>query len=451
MSRDKYNNVDSRELRRRRRVRSVALAYTFLIIIIAAIGVGGFLGVSRIHSTISANKAAKAQAEAEAEAARIAEQEAEMQKVLESTEEAEEESEEEVVEEYTTEDLLNEVVQSCIADMTLEDKVAGLFIISPEQLTGQNNVTRAGDGTKKALEEIPVGGIIYSSGNVKDSTQLSEMLANTVSYCKYPLFLAADEELGAKNIGSKLKLEATDNAAKLGEAGDANVALESYKQIGEYLISNGFNLNFAPVADITYDNTGDYLKNRSFGSDVSTASNFVVSSIAGLKEAGMYTGIKYFPGQGSADGDTSKGKANSDMSVDDFRSNDIMVFMAGIDSGADIVMVGNFTAPSLTGDETTPCSLSKEVMTDLLRSEYQYDGVIITDALNKPSITEYYAADEVAVKALKAGADMLLMPEDFKTAYEAVVAAVKDGTISEQRINDSLARVFRIKYRSTIE
>ena len=116
-----------------------------------------------------------------------------------------------------------------------------------------------------------------------------------------------------------------------------------------------------------------------------------------------------------------------------------------------MIMVGHFICPSLTEDATTPCSLSKAVMTDLLRGEYAYNGVIITDALNMTAISEYYGADEAAIKALKAGADMILMPEDFETAYNGVLDAVNDGTISEQRINDSLARVYRIKYRSTVE
>lgn len=452
MSKKHSNNIDSRELRRKRRVRSVTLAYTLITLLILGIGVGSFFGIRELHNTITEQRDAKAKAEAEAEAARVAEQEAQMQAVLEAEEEAAAEEEPVVEEEYTEEDLLNEVVQSCIADMTLEDKVAGLFIVSPEQLTKQKTVIKAGDGTKTALEATPVGGIIYSASNVKSAEQLTEMLANTSSYCKYPLFLAASEELGDANfLRSKLKLEAKESAAKIGASGDANAAMEAYKSIGEYMVTYGFNLDFAPVADLTYEKTNAALKDRSFGNDVSSVSSFVASSIAGLKEAGVSAGVKHFPGQGSVEGDTTKGKADSSISVEDFKNNDIQVFKAAIDAGAELVMVGNFIAPSLSGDETTPCSLSKEVMTDLLRGEYQYDGVIITDALNKPSITEYYTSDEVAVKALKAGADMLLMPEDFEMAYKAVLAAVNDGTISAQRIDDSLARVYRIKYRSSVE
>lgn len=114
-------------------------------------------------------------------------------------------------------------------------------------------------------------------------------------------------------------------------------------------------------------------------------------------------------------------------------------------------MVSNVIAPELTGDETTPCSLSKEVITDILRTEYQYNGLVISDALNQAAIKDYYSSDEAAIKVLKAGADMVYLPEDFESAYNAVVEAVKEGTISEQRINDSLARVFKIKYKSTIE
>ena len=124
-------------------------------------------------------------------------------------------------------------------------------------------------------------------------------------------------------------------------------------------------------------------------------------------------------------------------------------FVAGIDVNVDMIMVGHISAPELSGDNT-PCSLSKAVVTDILRDELEYDGVVITDALNMSAVSEYYGADEASIKALKAGCDMILMPEDFELAYQGVVEAVKDGTIDENRINDSLKRVYRIKYKDSV-
>ena len=114
-----------------------------------------------------------------------------------------------------------------------------------------------------------------------------------------------------------------------------------------------------------------------------------------------------------------------------------------------MIMVTHAAYPQITGDNT-PATMSDVVITDILRNELGYNGVVITDAMNMGAITEYYGADEAAIKALRAGADMILMPEDFELAYEGVLAAVLEGTISEERINDSLARVYRIKYEDTV-
>ena len=137
------------------------------------------------------------------------------------------------------------------------------------------------------------------------------------------------------------------------------------------------------------------------------------------------------------------------MNPEDFQANEFAVFQAGIDAGADMIMVGHMSAPALTGDNT-PCSLSKAVITDILREQMNYKGVIISDALNMSAISEYYSSEQAAVMALKAGCDMILMPENFQEAYEGVLQAVAEGTISEERINDSLRRIYRIKYADKI-
>ena len=455
MGSKKKNSKSGAEYRHKRRVRSVAFAYIFVFILVAGIGAGGYLGVRTLANKLTDRKVAKEAEAAAAEAAEEAAKEAEIAAVLAEQEEAkaaEEEAEAAEEEEYTETDLLEEVVQACIKDMSVEDKVAGLFIVTPEQLTGTDKVTKAGDGTKEALDKYPVGGIIYSGTNVNDADQLKEMLDNTISFSKYPLFLAINEGMGSESQLTKpLKLDATKSAKELGDSGDANLTYESYRILGQTLNSYGFNLDFSPLADIAIEGVDSPLADNMFTGDVNLAINLVASSVEGLKENNVSSAVANFPGQGSVDGDTSKGMASTSRTLDDYKMNDIAVFQAAVDAGADMITVGHFAAPELTGDETTPCSLSKEVITDLLRGEYQYDGVVITDALNKKAITEYYGSGEAAVKALKSGADMILMPENFQEAYAEVLQAVADGNISEQRIDDSLARVYRIKYRSTIE
>ena len=439
-----------RELRHKRRVRNQIISYISLVVLICGVAAGAIYGIKVLGNKLYSSRVA---ADAEAEQDDYIPVVSAPDPVEETDQVDEEVAEEpEEVEIETPEELLEEVVQSCIGEMSLEDKVAGLFIVTPEQLTGVDNVVKAGDGTKEALEQYAVGVIVYSSKNIQSADQITEMLANTVSYSKYPIFLAVEEEPGDHtSIQKALKLDPIENAADIGATGDPQVAYNAYASIASRMATYGFNLDLAPVADLAYEIEGSPLVNRTYDATPQMVSDMVKSSIAALKDNGITVCIKHFPGEGSVDGDTHVGLASVSRALEDIKQEDALPFVSGIEAGTDMIMVGHFMAPSITGESTVPCSMSKAVMTELLRGEYGYNGVIITDALNATSISEYYGADEAAIKCLKAGADMLLAPDDFKTAYDGVVQAVKDGTIDEQRINDSLARVYRIKYRSTVE
>ena len=438
---------DKREFRRKRRVRNQILAYVSLVLILLVVTVGGFLALKAGSAAIAKKQQQKLEEEALAQATE------EMTQTSEAEPEPETVSEEETttVEEYTDEELLDEIVDACIMEMSLEDKVAGLFIVTPEALTGVSKAVKAGDGTKEALEKYPVGGLIYFKQNIQSKEQITEMLANTVSMSKYPVFLAVDEEgAGVARVADALGLKKADSAAEIGESGDANNAYNTYKEIGTYLTEYGFNLNFAPVADVLTDPDNDAVGERSFGSDPAVVSSMVASSVTALEEVGVTACMKHFPGQGDANGDTHEGLASSDRTLEEIKATELQPFVAGMEAGAQMIMVGHFTVPAIDEDNT-PASLSKKVITDLLREEMGYNGVVITDALNMSAISEYYDSAQACIMAFKAGADMVLMPEDFEAAYEGVLAAVKDGTISEARINDSLRRVYRIKYKSTID
>jgi len=448
MSGFEFQEEDKREYRRRRRIRNQILAYVSLVLILAVVSVGGYFGIKALSGVVEEKQQQEQMEEALAAAQQVEE---EMTEVSEVPEETVEETVVETVEEYTEEDLLNEVVESCISEMSLEDRVAGLFIVTPEALTGVDRAVKAGDGTKEALEKYPVGGLIYFNQNIQSKDQITEMLANTTAMSKYPIFLAVDEEGDSvARVADALKLDKIDSAASLGETGNADNAYEAYKQVGTYLMEYGFNLNFAPVADVLTNPDNDAIGKRSFGSDADIVSSMVASSVKGLEETGVIACIKHFPGQGDADGDTHDGLATTDKTLEQLRETELKPFAAGAEAGAQMIMVGHIAVPSITGDNT-PASLSKDVVTDILREEMGYNGVVITDALNMSAISEYYDSAQAAVMALKAGADMVLMPEDFEAAYEGVLAAVKDGTINEARINDSLARVYKIKYKETVD
>ena len=451
MSDFEFQEVDKREYRRRRRVRNQILAYVSLVLILAVVSVGGYFGIKAIGGAIEEKQQQEQMEEALAAAQQAEEQMTEVSEGPEEVAETVEETVTETVEEYTQEDLLNEVVESCISEMSLEEKVAGLFIVTPEALTGVDRAVKAGDGTKEALEKYPVGGLIYFKQNIQSKEQITEMLANTTAMSKYPIFLAVDEEGDSvARVADALKLDKIASAASLGETENPDNAYEAYKTVGSYLMEYGFNLNFAPVADVLTNPDNDAIGKRSFGSNADIVSSMVASSVKGLEETGVTACIKHFPGQGDADGDTHDGLASTDRTLEQLRETELKPFAAGVEAGAQMIMVGHIAVPSITGDNT-PASLSKGIITDILREEMGYNGVVITDALNMSSVCEYYDSAQAAVMALKAGADMVLMPEDFVAAYEGVLAAVGDGTISEERIDDSLARVYRIKYKETVD
>lgn len=346
--------------------------------------------------------------------------------------------------EQTPQEKLDEIVDEVIAVMPIEDKVAGLFIVTPEAITKVATAVRAGEGTQKALSQYAVGGLVYFAKNIQSKDQLAEMLANTKKYSKYPIFLAVDEEGGkvarVANAGIGPKF---DNAKKIGESKDADKAREAGVSIGKTLAGLGFNLDFAPVADIA-NVPGSVMAERSYGGSAAEVSGFVAAMVEGLEGQKVTACLKHFPGIGSTTADTHKGLAFTDRTAEQFRAEEFAVFQAGIEAGANMVMVGHMSAPALTGNDD-PCIFSQELITGILREELGFGGVVITDALNMKAISEYYGAEEAAIMALKAGCDMLLMPEDFEKACNGVLQAVRDGVISEERVNDSLRRIYRIK------
>lgn len=438
MEQNSQMDQEKREERRKRRRRNQIVAYVTLFVMIAVVAVGVVFGVKFVTD------------KSRAFGSNAKENQAKLDELLESEESIPAPPESSAPPEITPEQKLDEIVNAGIEVMPLEDKVAGLFMVAPESITGVTAAVQAGEGTQTALAKYAVGGIVYFDKNMETKEQLTEMIDNTVLYSKYPLFIAVDEEGGTvSRIGKKGLADPVDSAQAIGKTADANNAYLAGTAIGGYLKALGFNLDFAPVADLS-NVANSIMKERAYASDAASAIPFVTSMIQGLKEQGITSCLKHFPGIGSSVQDTHDGLASTDKSAEAFRADEFTVFQAGIDAGADMVMIGHMAAPALTGDNT-PCSMSKAVITDILRTELNFKGVIISDAMNMGAITEYYESDEAAIMALKAGCDMVLMPDDFEKAYNGVLQAVQDGTISEERVNDSLRRIYRIKYADKLE
>lgn len=351
---------------------------------------------------------------------------------------------------------LEDAAAKKLASMTTEEKVLQLFFITPEALTGVDEVYAAGAKTKEMLETYPVGGLVYFRQNLRTPDQVKDMLTRSRKYSRdrigLDLFTGVDEEGGevARISGrEEFGIAAFPSMSEIGAEGDPQKAYEVGSSIGTYLSDLGFNLDFAPVADVLTNPENTVVAKRSFGSDGAITAQFVIKEMEGLKSQGVDAVLKHFPGHGGTAGDTHQGYAYTERTMDQLMAEDLVPFKEGIDAGAGFIMAAHISAPQVTGGDE-PASLSKTLLTDVLRGKLGFQGVIITDALNMGAITEKYSSAEAAVLAVKAGADMLLMPANFSEAYNGVLNAVGDGTISETRLDESVMRILRVKLERQI-
>ena len=364
----------------------------------------------------------------------------------EETAHKEDETESELSEEQKTEELIEEY----LSNMPLEDKVSQLFFVQPEALTGVDTAVQASDMTKEALQEYAVGGIVMFSKNIQDRDQICAMLANLQAYSKYPLFLGVDEEGGSlvarvANSGT-ISVPTFPNMMEIGNTGNPEEAYEVGRTIGTYLKDLGFNLDFAPIADVLVNPENQVIGERAFGSDAELVAKMVKRVVEGLQEQEVSAVLKHFPGHGGTEADSHEGTAILNRTLEELRSEEFLPFQSGIEAGADMIMVGHISVPEVTGDDT-PATLSETVITDLLRNELGFDGIIITDSMSMGAIVDHYGPGEAAVQVIRAGGDMILMPQDFVEARQEVLDAVYQQEITEERINESLRRIYRIKLR----
>lgn len=346
---------------------------------------------------------------------------------------------------------IEERTEEILETMTKEEKVAQLFVITPEALTGVDSVQSAGNATKEALEKYPVGGLVYFGGNLISPEQTKTMLKDTMvlagNITEIPLFLAVDEEGGSvARIANNpdMGVDNVGNMSEIGAAKDVNGAYEAGNTIGKYLKDFGFNLDFAPDADVLTNPGNTVVVKRSFGSDSALVSEMSCMYLKGLEENDVMGVLKHFPGHGATLGDTHDGYAYTDKTYKELLEEDLVPFAEGAKNQVPMIMAGHIAVPSVTNDQL-PASLSPVMLDDILREDLGYEGVVITDALNMGAVSNLYGSDEACVMAFKAGADMLLMPKDFQTAYEGVLLAVENGDISEERLDESVRRIIRVK------
>lgn len=350
------------------------------------------------------------------------------------------------------------LVSEALGQMTLEQKIGQLFIVSTDSLDF-NAETKMTKKMRKNIEKYQPGGVIFFSFNFTDSEKVKDNRKATKRFIRkmqknsqIPLFISVDEEGGnVSRIANTDGMGTTKfpSMTEIGATGDAANAYNVGSTIGREIAELGFNLDFAPVADLSTNASNTEIGSRSFGSDPALVSDMVSEEVRGLQENGVSSCVKHFPGQGESGDDTHKGFVNLDVTIDRLREVEFLPFQAGIDAGADLVMMSHVAVRNVTQNEV-PASLSSLMVTDILREELQFDGVVITDAMNMKVITKFYDAGEAAVMAIQAGNDMVLMPDDFVSAYEGVLEAVEDGTLTQSQIDEAVSRILTVKIRRGI-
>lgn len=349
-----------------------------------------------------------------------------------------------------------DAIDEAIDSLTLEQQVAQLFICAPENLTGVGVQTRAGDATREAMQSLPVGGFCWFAQNLEDPDQTREMLANMQTYsksiCGLPFFNAVDEEGGnvtrvANN--EAFGVEDVGNMRTIGTEGTVDDAAKAAETIASYLADLGFNIDFAPVADVVSAAANVDLVWRSFGTDPDTVADMVAAQVTAFKEGNILCSPKHFPGIGYASGDSETDTITTDRTLEQMLECELKPFAAGIQAGAPIIMVGHLNCPELS-DSGLPASLDAEIIQGVLREQMGFKGLVVTDSLQMGAITALADdPNDIPLMAFEAGADLLLMPSNLQESYDVMLDAVQSGRVSEERLRESLRRI--VEAKQTIE
>lgn len=331
----------------------------------------------------------------------------------------------------------SDAVEAKLASMTIEEKVAQLFVVSPEVLTGVENVTISGTGTRNAINQYPVGGILYSNKNFKNEQQIKQLTSNVQNYSQarigLPLFTMVGEEGGINRspVAVVNGYEITLSPGQLGSIGDIATLTDAVNTRMAYLKTNGFNMILGAMGNLG-DGQSASFDDRTYGRDCDIASELMSADITATNEAGMTGVLRYFP------------SVNDTGEYDIYVEKELGIFRKGIEAGAKVIMVTPAVAKYLTGDAEIPCCLSKDVVA-YLRAGMGFDGLLMTTSLSDTNIINLYEAGEAAVMAVEAGMDVIFNPTDLAGDYTAVLNAVNSGRISQDRLHNSVGRILEMK------
>ncbi|WP_030418172.1 glycoside hydrolase family 3 N-terminal domain-containing protein [Streptomyces sp. SCSIO 75703] len=352
-------------------------------------------------------------------------------------------------------------LRALVARMTPEEKVGQLFVMrvyghsatDPDQADVEANLREIGvRSAAELLARYRVGGIIYFTWahNTRDPHQIAE-LSNGIQRASLslprglPVLVSTDQEHGiVARVGAPATL--LPGAMAVGAGGSRSDAREAGRIAGAELRALGIRQDYAPVADVNVNPANPVIGVRSFGSEPGPVAELVAAEVTGYQRSGVAACAKHFPGHGDTATDSHTGLPVITHSRAEWEALDAPPFRAAIEAGIDSLMTAHLMVPALdaSGD---PATLSRPIVTGILREELGYDGVVVTDSLAMEGVRTKYGDERVPVLALKAGVDQLLNPPDLDLAWNAVLAAVRGGELTESRLDESVLRVLRLKAR----
>ncbi len=340
---------------------------------------------------------------------------------------------------------LEAAVTERISSMTLEQKVAELFFVTPAQLMGiQSDVTVIGSDFGEKMVAYPVGGIVLDTSNMVSEEEFATLVSNLGVYASKDMFIGIENQGGeeAPFVTAGLTENIISSPQEIGESLGVSGAYSAGISLGSELHQYGINVNFAPNVDVSLKE-GSVAQQDGFGTDMATTAELGKNVVKGLTDQGIHAAVQHFPSYGDVTHDGDSGQVISQRTKEDL-AKEYQPYLEAIDAGAEFVMVSHVSLPKVRGDRR-PASLSKEIITDIIRTEWEYDGIVITDFMNRSCMYQEYTYAEAAVGAIEAGADMILAPKNFQKSYQGILDAVKGGKLTEERIDESLRRIYRVK------
>lgn len=335
-------------------------------------------------------------------------------------------------------------IDKMLKNMTIEEKIGQMMMIAYRKSASDDNL-------RKILEEVKPGGFILFGENITTYDKSMAMINEIIDSASIPMFISIDQEGGrVQRIRTVAGVEThiIPSMYQIGKTSEEN-AYNTGALIASDLTKFKINMDMAPVLDVYSNPYNTVIGDRSFGNDPYLVSKMGLTLAKGLQDNSIIPVYKHFPGHGDTSADSHYELPVVKKTKEELLNLEIIPFKNAIENGAEVIMIGHLAVPNITNDNT-PASLSKELITDFLRTELNYQNIVITDALNMKAITDNYTDKEIYNLAINAGVDILLMPNNPTTAINIIKTLIEENSITEDQINNSVKKILSLKEKYNI-